>query len=62
MIQRLPLYHSPAVLPPPVVPLWLYVHRCTDTHFVSLGFTHSPPNLPGTQLVLEQSSWVVGGY
>lgn len=68
IIQSLPLYHSPVV---PLPPLWWSHCRsmCTNTHMHFVKFpsfspiySHSTPNLPGMQLVLEQSSWVVDGY
>lgn len=64
MIKSLPLYHFPAAL----LPL-LCGSMCTNKYvnFVKFpsffpNYSHSTPNLPGMQLALEQSSWVVDGY
>lgn len=66
--KSLPLYHFPvALLPPLWQPNCGSMCKTAFVHFVKfsrffLDYSHSTPNLPGMQLVLEQSSWVVDGY
>lgn len=64
--SSLPLPSSP----PPTTLMAHCGSMCTNNehiHFVkfpsfSPDYSHCTPNLPGVQLVLEQSSWVVDGY